>query len=98
MIKSDNQPIQVTMKSQDSCNKLKDDPVAMLGAISLDNVDDNIKNAQESNKSDENRKRKVLNNYDSTFEYHCKHGKSTRSNQKIIHCFSLRRKLQILLH
>ena len=56
VIKSDNQPIQVTMKSQDSCNKLKDDPVAMLGAISLDNVDDNIKNTQESNKSDENRK------------------------------------------
>ena len=54
MTKSDNQPIQVTMKSQNSYNKLKDDPVAMLGAISLDNVDDNIKNAQESNKSDEN--------------------------------------------
>ena len=84
------------MNSQDSYNKLKDDPVAMLGAISAGNVDDNIKNAQEPNQSDELQKRKVLNNYDSTFEYHCKHGKfRKKSNQKIIHCFSDMRKFQI---
>ena len=61
-IKSDNQPKQVAMKSQDSYNKLKDDPVTILGAISGDNSDDNIKNAQESNQSDENRKQKYWTN------------------------------------
>ena len=77
-IKSENQPKQVSMNSQDSYNKLKDDPVAMLRAVSASNVDDYIKNAQEPNQSDELQKRKVLNNYDSTFEYHCKHGKFTK--------------------
>lgn len=78
-IKSDNQQKRVKMNSQDNYSKLENDPVAMLGAISADNIDDNVKNSQELNQSDEHHKRKVLNNYDSTFAYHCKKGKFTKN-------------------
>ena len=50
------------------------DPVAIEGAVSEENTDDDVDNAQESKTSNENRKRTILNNYKDAFQYQCRHG------------------------